>query len=314
MTSDRKACGERSRHSSSPRRPCCSPPARARRPEPPPRRPGNRARSPRAPGGTRRCRRPAPRPSRRSQPVHRPRGPAGGSRGTAPGPRLLEGRRRPGTMRRSRNAGSPTSPRGSRRTPTPFPRRQRPPAGGEHRCGATRIPVEPRGRPRPRRVAGGPEKPPRAGVDALHGRRGRHLREHRKKAVRRPANGIVARVNKLDPAGKPVPGTMLTLPNLSPPAAKPPAKCVPEAATDAPEPPESGVRDRTGRRRRRNSAAGRARRRPRPTAAGRPRRRRPTPAKPSSRKPRNCSRVKKSRRRAARPTGSRPSRCRCSGA
>jgi LysM repeat protein len=32
---------------------------------------------------------------------------------------------------------------------------------------------------------------------------------------------LVARVNNLDPAGKLVPGTVLTLPDLSPPAAKP---------------------------------------------------------------------------------------------
>ena len=51
---------------------------------------------------------------------------------------------------------------------------------------------------------------------------------------------LVARVNRLDPAGKPVPGTVLTLPNLSPPAAKPAVLRAPEAAPDAPEAPDPG--------------------------------------------------------------------------
>ena len=46
---------------------------------------------------------------------------------------------------------------------------------------------------------------------------------------------IVARVNNLDPTGKPVPGTVLLLPNLSPVTAKPVAKPVPEVAPEAPE-------------------------------------------------------------------------------
>jgi LysM repeat protein len=53
-------------------------------------------------------------------------------------------------------------------------------------------------------------------------------------------SAIVARVNNLDPAGKPVPGTVLTLPNLSLPAAKPPVIRAPEAAPGAPEAPDSG--------------------------------------------------------------------------
>jgi tetratricopeptide (TPR) repeat protein len=44
---------------------------------------------------------------------------------------------------------------------------------------------------------------------------------------------IVARVNSLDPAGKPAPGTVLTLPNLAPAAAKTAGKRAPEAAADA---------------------------------------------------------------------------------
>jgi hypothetical protein len=51
---------------------------------------------------------------------------------------------------------------------------------------------------------------------------------------------IVARINNLDPAGKLVPGTVLTLPNLPHPAAKPAVKRAPEVAADAPETPDSG--------------------------------------------------------------------------
>ena len=51
---------------------------------------------------------------------------------------------------------------------------------------------------------------------------------------------LVARVNRLDPAGKPVPGTILTLPNLSLPAAKTAVKRAPEAAPDTAEAPDSG--------------------------------------------------------------------------
>lgn len=62
-----------------------------------------------------------------------------------------------------------------------------------------------------------------------------------KKQYGDPANAaLVARVNNLDPAGKPAPGTILTLPNLSPPAEKPAVKRAPEAAAEAPEAPESG--------------------------------------------------------------------------
>jgi len=45
---------------------------------------------------------------------------------------------------------------------------------------------------------------------------------------------LVARVNNLDPAGKPAPGTVLAVPSLSAPAAKPAVKRTPEAG-DAPE-------------------------------------------------------------------------------
>ncbi len=51
---------------------------------------------------------------------------------------------------------------------------------------------------------------------------------------------IVARVNNLEPAGKPVPGTLLTIPNLAPPAAKPAVKRPPEAVVETPEAPDSG--------------------------------------------------------------------------
>jgi len=51
---------------------------------------------------------------------------------------------------------------------------------------------------------------------------------------------IVARVNNLDPAGRPAPGTVLTLPNLSLPAVKHAVKRAPEASVDAPEKPDSG--------------------------------------------------------------------------
>ena len=68
---------------------------------------------------------------------------------------------------------------------------------------------------------------------------------------------IVARVNNLDPAGKPAPGTVLTLPNLAPPAAKPAAKRAPEAVAGDARTPRLGVRHRTGRRRRRGAAGGR---------------------------------------------------------
>ena len=51
---------------------------------------------------------------------------------------------------------------------------------------------------------------------------------------------IVARVNNLDPAGKPVPGTVLTLPNLSPPAASPRSNARRRRLAEAPEAPDSG--------------------------------------------------------------------------
>jgi len=51
---------------------------------------------------------------------------------------------------------------------------------------------------------------------------------------------IVARVNNLDPAGKPAAGTVLTLPNLPAPAVKPAVKRPPVANADAPEAPDSG--------------------------------------------------------------------------
>ena len=51
---------------------------------------------------------------------------------------------------------------------------------------------------------------------------------------------IVARVNNLDPAGKPAPGTVLSLPSLAPVAAKPGAKRATEAVAEAPEAPDSG--------------------------------------------------------------------------
>jgi tetratricopeptide (TPR) repeat protein len=50
---------------------------------------------------------------------------------------------------------------------------------------------------------------------------------------------LVARVNNLDPAGKPAPGTVLTLPNLALPAAKTPVKRAPEAVAETPEAPDS---------------------------------------------------------------------------
>lgn len=50
---------------------------------------------------------------------------------------------------------------------------------------------------------------------------------------------LVARVNNLDPAGTPAPGTVLALPNLAPPAAKPPVKRAPEAVAETPEAPDS---------------------------------------------------------------------------
>jgi tetratricopeptide (TPR) repeat protein len=51
---------------------------------------------------------------------------------------------------------------------------------------------------------------------------------------------LVARVNNLDPGGKPVPGTVLTVPGLAPPAAKPTVKRAPGAAVDSAEAPDSG--------------------------------------------------------------------------
>jgi len=50
---------------------------------------------------------------------------------------------------------------------------------------------------------------------------------------------IVARVNNLDPAAKPVPGTSLTLPGLAAPVAKPAPKRVPETTAEAPETPDA---------------------------------------------------------------------------
>jgi len=50
---------------------------------------------------------------------------------------------------------------------------------------------------------------------------------------------LVVRVNDLDPAGRPVPGTVLTLPNLSLAPAKP-VKSAPGTATEAAETPDSG--------------------------------------------------------------------------
>jgi len=51
---------------------------------------------------------------------------------------------------------------------------------------------------------------------------------------------LVARANNLDPTGKPVPGTVLALPNLSPLGAKPALKRVPGAVADTPEARDSG--------------------------------------------------------------------------
>ena len=53
-------------------------------------------------------------------------------------------------------------------------------------------------------------------------------------------SSIVARANNLDPAGKPVPGTVLTVPGLAPPAAKPAGKRAPGAVAETPEAPDSG--------------------------------------------------------------------------
>jgi len=50
---------------------------------------------------------------------------------------------------------------------------------------------------------------------------------------------LVARVNNLDPTGRPVPGAILTLPDLSPLSAKPAAKRAPEAVAETPEAPDS---------------------------------------------------------------------------
>jgi len=46
---------------------------------------------------------------------------------------------------------------------------------------------------------------------------------------------LVARVNSFDPAGKPAPGTVLALPNLATPAARPTGKRTPVAGTEAAE-------------------------------------------------------------------------------
>lgn len=62
-----------------------------------------------------------------------------------------------------------------------------------------------------------------------------------KKVYGDPAKApLVARVNNLDPAGKPQSGTILTVPSLAPPAVKPVVKRTPEAVVEAPESPDSG--------------------------------------------------------------------------
>jgi tetratricopeptide (TPR) repeat protein len=61
-----------------------------------------------------------------------------------------------------------------------------------------------------------------------------------KKQYGDPAKGpLVARVNDLDPAVKPAPGTVLSLPGLAPPTAKPAPRRGPQPAADTAEAPES---------------------------------------------------------------------------
>lgn len=59
-------------------------------------------------------------------------------------------------------------------------------------------------------------------------------------------SALVARANNLDPAGKPVPGTVLTLPDLLPLAAKSALKRRPEAGADTPEALDSTYETESG--------------------------------------------------------------------